>query len=649
MNRLILFLSLLCCMRVSSAHNDAPMPNVQRRDIVFPVIGKVDMVFNHSHQQTSQAVPTFIALNDTLRIDKRWYYIITTPPCLESAKRFAKWKRTKGYNVLVHSVHYSNGQWATREQKESELLGIISMFNNTVDSLCYVLIVGDDDALPGHWCHYEIGLNCFGLPNVYEFPSDYYYECLGDPEHETPKFYVGRIPESSDEEANAVFDKIIAYEKHPTAEADFYETAVSCAVFDGGVPMSFGCREEDGRAIYTSENIVHYLEDSIADSKNVKRIYLNVLNHEPYDSWYYNQSLTPGGFLPSYLHDYNMWQGNYQNITDSINAGTFLFSYIGHGDVTTWENAEEDQPDNVILYSEAYSNELTNQDKYPVVLSMSCHTGEYQHAGNSLAEYLLKKPNAGAVAVIAPASTALVGYSEHMDEGFINAMWPSPGINNLYNLDTATYELGDALAQGKKWMGHMKTYNAITHQPDSLLAANTDFFNFSCNSFHLFGDPSMQLYTDTPQCFTEATFERTRDAFIVHTHEENTRVTFYEPYNDDEDENVTSYIGSDVVHHYNWEFVDSVSICIDKHNFVPAVLTYMVGQKIQNKTISDRRTYIGFYIDVGKSVTNLEPHGDVVFTSGADVTIEGEEITLQPGTRIERGARLRINQGLIHF
>ncbi len=607
--------------------------NPQLKDVF---LANVALNYNSQSSRTKNFTPI-----DTSSVtqENKTYLILTTPTFHTACQEFASWKRQKGYNVCVYEMQYTAAGPTYRSEK---MLEAMQQVKESWGNLCYVLLVGNYSTMPGHSCHYEFGKDPYGQLQIcsYDFPSDYYYECLGDTTN-APLVRVGRIPVDTNVQAKAVFDKIIAYEQDPTNDDNFYNTAVNCAVFDSGYPMF---NREASRAIYSSENIISYLENSIVDTKDVKRIYLNVFNNSQ-DPWAYSNFWSPGNNLPSYLLDPYVWNGNYQNITDSINAGTFLFSYIGHGSKTGWENIEKDSQI-VTLYSESYADSLHNHQLFPVILSMSCHTGAYHHSTNCPAEFFLSKPNVGAVAVVAPSSSTYYGFTEYLAEGIINAMWPNPGINDIHPVDSAFYELGDLMAVSRDWLGYMSWYNDTTHQlSDSVLHDESSLYHYQRDIFHLFGDPSMQIYTSKPNHFTNATLRREGNTFYVNTNEPDTYVAFYDP---DSEESVL-YRGSSIQHSFDIENVNNMYITIYKHNFVPSVLKYSNAIAIQNVTISDQRAFISEQISVGSNVTNEILLGNAIIASGAKIAFEGGNVILHPGTYIERGAQVTINQGYVKF
>ena len=91
-------------------------------------------------------------------------------------------------------------------------------------------------------------------------------------------------------------------------------------------------------------------------------------------------------------------------------------------------------------------------------------------------------------------------------------------------------------------------------------------------------------------------------------------------------------------------YYDSIVICVDKHNYVPCVVTFHPNIRIQNETIDNTRVYAGKDIQIGRNVLNNKPQGNVIIGQDAKVDIHGGNVVLQPGTFIKRGANVRINQ-----
>jgi hypothetical protein len=136
-----------------------------------------------------------------------------------------------------------------------------------------------------------------------------------------------------------------------------------------------------------------------------------------------------------------------------LNDGPAIVQYSGHGLIAGWSSAgfltSDDAP------------ELTNQNRHPIILTMSCLNGYFQdvHA-ESLAEALLKAPN-GAAAVW--ASTALT-YAD--GQVSMSHAW----FQQIY-ADGPAPRLGDATRNAKA-----ASYDALVRR-----------------TWLLFGDPTLQV------------------------------------------------------------------------------------------------------------------------------------------------------------
>lgn len=560
--------------------------------------------------------PRYVASIDSAIRNDRVYLIITNQKFNSAVASFAQWKRTKGLTVYVLSAA-NNYVWT--DQSVLTAINDCELSGDTVD---YILFVGDQNNVPGHACFYQID-----SANL-NFYSDYFYECKGNTAN-SPSVRVGRIPVSTNAEAEAVFDKIIAYEKEPTDCASFYQTAICTSLLDFRSQASIypptNVHPEAYRIIQSSENIHDYLGGCMLNPVNVKR---NYFHNSPFYDFpdslgYNNDRYGQGGLFPSEIQDFNVWLTTYYSISDSINAGSLFLAYLGDGTSQKWTN--EWFADST-MFSEENTNLLTNFKKYPVIWSLANKTGLYNEATDCPAEFFLKKNNAGAVAVIAPTDKAINGYREYLAEGLVNSIWPTPGINQLHPLTTPAYELGDILAVGREWIGYMKFFDTNTLYRD-----DTERYAHQLDSYHLFGDPSMMMYTELPLHFSNVSVCKNGNRLIVDTHEPNTHVSFYTPATLD-DNFVDSYIGDHIDYQYDI-LGDSMFICVDKHNFVPFIQKWYYHLCIQNETISDARAYIGETINIGHHVTSNKPQGNVLI-QGANLDIQGGNVTLCAGTTI---------------
>ena len=160
---------------------------------------------------------------------------------------------------------------------------------------------------------------------------------------------------------------------------------------------------------------------------------------------------------------------------------------------------------------------------------------------------------------------------------------------------------------------------------------------------HLFGDPTMEIWTDTPQIIDNPLVIRTKDSIFVHVNDGEARITIYYPAFEEEypGDCVYSYVGTELSCEID---DDDVIVCIDRHNYIPYVVNGGDIYYLQNETIPGNRTISGKNIIAGQNVTDKRPPGKVVFDGGGTVTIKGKQrVELHSGTEIKIGTKVTIN------
>jgi len=106
-------------------------------------------------------------------------------------------------------------------------------------------------------------------------------------------------------------------------------------------------------------------------------------------------------------------------IMKEIENGKLIVSYFGHGSIDMWG---KDQ-----LFTTEDAAGLQNQDRLPVVMTMTCLNGLFTHPEvESLAETLLWNINGGAVAVLAPSSLTVITDQQFLSRAIVNNLSSSP-------------------------------------------------------------------------------------------------------------------------------------------------------------------------------------------------------------------------------
>ena len=527
------------------------------------------------------------------------YLIVTHPDFYEAAIKFSKWKRMLGYNV---SITCKTG-WTSNEIKDS-----ITHYYNDLGPMDYLLIIGDHEYVPAKYYN--------------GYYSDYWYGCVSGSENGIPEIRRGRLPATTMEEAFTMVDKIIGYEYNPPTNESFYETGVNCAYFQD--EASYGDNENGGydgietrRFVKTSEEIRDYM---IGQGKDVLRVYdANALSNP---MRYNNDIFSFGDSIPAELRrPCFSWNGNYLDIINHINSGAFYVLHRDHGGIDCWADPR--------IYNSHVSS-LTNGNKLPVVFSINCLTGKYNHSTDCFAEAFMKNPNGGCVAIFAPTDETPSGYNDALTEGMFNSIWPNPGLipvfpntqNNYTYQSTPIYKLGCILDNG--FMKMEETYNS--------------FINIK-RWFHCFGDPSMQIYTEKPTPFSSASVNRITTGINVLTGEGNAYITFYDCSNG----MMQSYFSASMTFSNPLFNLENTVVCISSHNKIPFI-DNMNTLYLQNETIVNNKTISSPRVVIGRDVTPLKAYGPVVIQNG-NLNINANTVEFKNDTSVEIGSILTINTG----
>jgi len=168
------------------------------------------------------------------------------------------------------------------------------------------------------------------------------------------------------------------------------------------------------------------------------------------------QRASASGLIPQELLAYSGESGelHQSRLRSALNDGMLLLHFFGHGGRFMWQTAPS-RGDANNLFDMDDLDLLEPSARLPIVLSMSCATGPFDHPGaDSLAEKFLRIQNRGAVAVVAASARNYPSIT------FTNRL-----LDRLFNRAT----LGEAFRMAKHARQH----------PDSAI-----FYN-------LFGDPAL--------------------------------------------------------------------------------------------------------------------------------------------------------------
>ncbi|MBQ8219644.1 MAG: hypothetical protein IJZ31_00315 [Bacteroidaceae bacterium] len=541
----------------------------------------------------------------------RDYLIITNSALSPAVEEFAEWKRTLGFRTFIAV----NDNWSIQAVKDT----VSNYYNAPNNNLYYLLIVGDENIVPAISSSYSDS----------ECVTDLHYACIDGANDYVPDIYYGRIPTDNTSEAEVVFDKIRSYEGNPTLDTSFYNTGLNCAYFQDDtikiddfviLPDTYA----DRRFAQTVEEVLQYVR---SQGKTVNRVYFTKSETTPL--FWNNGIYSSGEPIPSYLRKPEFpWNGSSTDIANYINEGAFYVLHRDHGTFYGWEEP---------AFEINHIPNLINSDKLPVVFSVNCNTGRY-HVSSTIdcfAEAFLKHVNGGCVAIYAATGISYSGYNDALATGMFDAIWPEPGLRSIFPSSSngigvtptpsPTYELGQILEVG---MVRMK---------ETWGSTRTSGAEYTRELFHLFGDPSMQIYTSCPTNIQIPEVCRINNSIYVKVKDGEAHISFYTP----STQQVATYDRSNVV--YQTESND-VIICISRHDCIPYITNISNNPVyIQNETTSEDKNYSGNIIKTGRNVTDKSTTGDVTFNSGT-VNMVGNRVELQAGTKVSKGAVLRIDK-----
>lgn len=548
-----------------------------------------NIVLNSTNVQNKKSN---VAVNSVENVQD--YLIISVPKYAAAANEFAQWKKMLGFNT--HVVLKSS--WSTNEVKD-----VIREYYEK-NNLYYMLIIGDHEDVPAE-----------SSTKIHTHVTDFFYGCMDGSNDVTPDVYRGRLPVSNANEAQIVVNKIIQYERNPITTSSFYKNGLNCAYFQDLDRNRYA----DRRFAQTSEDVRNYLQGH--QGKNIQRIYFAESSVTPL--YWNNGTYSKGEAIPADLKKPTFaWDGDAADITSAINKGVFYVLHRDHGAYWGWGDPEYDVSD---------INTLSNGAKLPVVFSLNCLTGKFNDANLCFAEAFLRKANGGSVGIYGATESSYSGYNDVLAGGMFDAIWPSPGLRIVMPSQTSsgvtptpTYRLGQILDQGFARLSE-------------IYGANAYYTIYTKELFHCFGDPSMQIYTDTPTPFTNVAVNRETDNITVSLANGSATITFYDLTNG----NVISYIGTSAI--YNTNNPQNVTICISGHNKIPYIQNGIATPTtyIQNETIVGPKTYNNTNIKIGSNVTTTKNPGPVVFQSGS-ISLTADKIEINPNTTISNQTEFKV-------
>lgn len=274
----------------------------------------------------------------------------------------------------------------------------------------------------------------YSLNELSSYPSDDYYVRVSGADFK-PDLSTGRLNFQTTNEADIVIDKIINYET-VQSKGDWRST-VTLVADDG--PAAPGV--DDG-SLHTSQS------ETIANEILPNFIYRNKIYLVAYPTLYLGQ----GRRKP----DVN------KAIINSINEGTLIINWVGHGSPELWAHEN--------VFEKTSSIPQMRNKNYFFLTAATCDFGKYDDpTSQSSTETLMNLPNAGSILAFTAARVVYSTLNATLNDSFYTNLFRTRDANNL------PISVGKAFFLTKQFM--------VDRENDE--------------KFHLFGDPTIRLNLPT--------------------------------------------------------------------------------------------------------------------------------------------------------
>lgn len=332
--------------------------------------------------------------------------IITHEDFRTEAERLAGFHRQNdGLDISVVTIEEIYNEFSSGRQDVSALRDAIRHYYlKNRSSFRYTLLFGDASY---DYLDYGIRNTNFvptyqsrnSLDPVLSYASDDYFGFMEDDEGEWLERFegdhdleigIGRLPANRPEDARIMVDKIIRYASSLRIN-DKWKNQVTYVADD---EVNSFLHMED------AEDFSEIFYESRPDLR-IKKIYLDDYEQQIIE----NRERSPAAN---------------RDLINTINDGTFLLTYIGHGN--EFRLMQE------TIFDEGDIERLTNQFKMPIFVTATCEFGRFDDPvfttnGYSAAEQLLTYPDGGAIALLSTARPVFASSNYFVNVAFHNYLF----------------------------------------------------------------------------------------------------------------------------------------------------------------------------------------------------------------------------------
>lgn len=310
--------------------------------------------------------------------------ILYHPDFEEQANQLAAHRRAfSGLDVATVNILELYNEFSSGRKDPVAIRDFAKMlYERNPEKFEYLLLLGDGSFDPKNNTASNSNLDfipVFETPESFSpitsYPSDDFYALLSDNEGGNLtgalEIAVGRITVNLPSEAQAVIDKIMAYDKSPATLGDWHLRTV------------FLADDEDNNVHVNQADKLAGVNASNEEWFNISKIYFDA----------YQQVATSGG---------QRYPDAQSAVNSDIFKGNLVLQYIGHGGPRGWGQER-------VVTNNDISN-WENPNRYPLIVTATCSFGGYDDPTLVTGgEQALLKPNAGAIGLFTTVRAVFIG------------------------------------------------------------------------------------------------------------------------------------------------------------------------------------------------------------------------------------------------
>ena len=402
-------------------------------------------------------------------------------------QEFADWKTQKGIPAKVVTIDDIAANYLGCDVQE-KIHNFLADVHQCYGSL-FILFGGDVNVVPARMVPGKH--NGTKIDSLLCYPVDLYYVAIDDSwdsngngifgekadnADQFAEFFFGRAPVENVEEALAFVRKSMAYETiediNPT-DRNYIDNIVGVQAYLNNPPIHYDTtRIGEMEKLFDYVDTINYLHSGIIQN--------NINKWRCYDPYHFHGSVDYENFHFN-LSRNNMLACLGGTIPTTVSERSHI---ILHNDHSSYLTLGASSKLNHMTINRRDIDGFSSNPYHKIVFTVGCSPGEYDK--DCIAERLLNKPDAGAVAVCASSQTSWVG-EEDMFKSFIKDLYDYEE-NGILSYPSF-YNLGVVHSSALSDIYYSNNYNKI-----SIIRKN-----------HLFGDPELPVWTREPANLTVST------------------------------------------------------------------------------------------------------------------------------------------------